>query len=137
MKTLLKAGLVALLLGTSAFASNAADLAQKIAKKVQTRWIDSVTYLAGAKAKNNKVIATLIVNDSNNYLTYTFKHKDALNMLKQELKNRLITQSCRDKHLLKALNQGVKYEVDYVKATDNKVFLTIDINKNTCKGGKI
>ena len=137
MKKIIKAGLLTALLTTLAFASSATDLAQKIAKKVQPRQIDSVTYLAGAKAENNKVIATLIVNNSNNYLTYTFKHKDALNMLKQELKNRLITQSCRDKHLLKALNQGVKYEIDYVKATDNKVFLTIDINKNTCKGGKI
>ena len=137
MKTLTKAGLIALLLGTSAFASNAADLAQKIAKKVQPGWIDRVTYIQNAKAQNNKVIATLIVNDVNNYLTYTFRHKEAVNALKQALQNRLVKQFCIDKHILKALKEGVEYEVDYVQKSNNKVFLKVDVNKNTCKGGAL
>jgi len=128
----LKIGLLAALIGSLAFA-NADSLAQKIAVKVKPVKIDNVTFVVGAKAVNNKVVTKVLVNDVNNYLTYTFKHPEAVNAVKKVLRNRLIKQFCSDKHILKVLSEGVEYEVDYTRKSNNKVFLKVNVTEDTCK----
>jgi len=128
----LKIGLLAALIGSFAFA-NADSLAQKIAVKVKPVKIDNVTFVVGAKAVNNKVVTKVLVNDVNNYLTYTFKYPEAVNSVKKVLRNRLIKQFCSDKHILKALEEGVEYEVDYTKKSDGRIFLKVNVTENTCK----